>query len=76
MAMAKKRTWFRKLRKEKGFTQESLAKAVGKSAVYIRMIENGTFTPGRDTMFALASCLETTAESLFSDYFESYHKKR
>lgn len=68
--MAHKRKAFYQRRKSKGFTQEMLAKSVGKSTVYIRMIENGTFTPGRDTMFNLATHLDSTVEELFPDFFE------
>lgn len=65
-----KRDVFKQKRVAKGLTQQKLASLVGKSQVYIRMIENGTFTPGRDTMFALATALDASVEELFPDYFE------
>jgi hypothetical protein len=34
------------------------------------MIENGTFTPGRDLMFKLSKYFGHPAEKLFPDYFE------
>lgn len=71
--MAQVRSAFRDKRKMKGLTQAKLASLADKSTVYIRMIENGTFTPGRDTMFLLASILDSTVEELFSDYFAKLH---
>lgn len=67
--MKKKRELFSQLRKEKG-TQAKVAKENGISVVYVRMIENGTFTPGRDLMFQFERYFETPVEKLFSDYFE------
>lgn len=67
--MAQVRMSFREQRKLKGLTQAQLATKANKSTVYIRMIENGTFTPGRDTMFQLAFILDSTVEELFPDYF-------
>jgi transcriptional regulator with XRE-family HTH domain len=66
--MVNKRELFQKLRKAKG-TQAEVAKQNGISAVYLRMIENGTFTPGRDLMFRLANYFESPVEILFPDYF-------
>ncbi|MCY8384876.1 helix-turn-helix transcriptional regulator [Bacillus haynesii] len=43
--MTNKRQYFSECRKAKG-TQEYVAKENGISTVYLRMIENGTFTPG------------------------------
>ncbi|WP_438497113.1 helix-turn-helix transcriptional regulator [Paenibacillus sp. IHBB 3054] len=67
--MKKKRVRFTELRKQKG-TQAKVAEANNISNVYLRMIENGTFTPGRDLMFRLANYFEEPAESLFPDFFE------
>jgi len=35
------------------------------------MIENGTFTPGRDLMFQLSAYFNEPVEKLFPDYFEN-----
>lgn len=67
--MTKKRELLSKLRKSKG-TQAVVASQNGISTVYLRMIENGTFTPGRDLMFKLSSYFGEPAECLFPDYFE------
>jgi len=48
-----KRELFSQLRKKKG-TQAKVASENGISTVYLRMIENGTYTPGRDLMFRLS----------------------
>lgn len=66
-----KRELLRRLRKEKG-TQAKVANELGISAVYLRMIENGTFTPGRDLMFRISSYFGTPVEDLFPDYFEKH----
>ncbi len=66
--VTKKRQYFSKCRKAKG-TQEYVAKENGISTVYLRMIENGTFTPGRDLMFRLCYYFDQPADKLFPDYF-------
>ncbi|SEU32564.1 helix-turn-helix transcriptional regulator [Paenibacillus sp. NFR01] len=67
--MGNKRERFTQLRKQKG-TQAKVAADNGISNVYLRMIENGTFTPGRDLMFRLAGYFDEPADSLFPDYFK------
>lgn len=68
--MGKKRELFSHLRKTKG-TQSKVAGDNNISVVYLRMIENGTFTPGRDLMFQLANYFDRPIEELFPDYFKS-----
>jgi len=68
--MTKKRQYFANCRKAKG-TQKYVAKENGISAVYLRMIENGTYTPGRDLMFRLCNYFDQPAEKLFPDYFNN-----
>jgi len=67
--MANKRVLLSRLRKSKG-TQSKVAEENGISTVYLRMIENGTFTPGRDLMFKLSIYFGEPPENLFPDYFE------
>lgn len=69
--MKKKRELFSELRKKKG-TQAKVAADNEISEVYVRMIENGTFTPGRDLMFRLATYFNTDVTELFADYFKKY----
>jgi len=69
--MSKKRERFKECRKIKG-TQSYVANEMGISTVYLRMIENGTFTPGRDLMFKFSSYFNTPLEELFSDYFNQF----
>ncbi|WKL02451.1 helix-turn-helix transcriptional regulator [Paenibacillus amylolyticus] len=64
-----KRQFFSDCRKHKG-TQAKVAQDNKISTVYVRMIENGTFTPGRDLMFQLSNYFGHPAEKLFPDYFE------
>lgn len=66
--MTKKRIFFAQCRKAKG-TQAKVAADNDISTVYLRMIENGTFTPGRDLMFKLEKYFNQPAEKLFPDYF-------
>ncbi|MGF9644079.1 helix-turn-helix transcriptional regulator [Paenibacillus sp. MABNS29] len=73
-----KRQFFSECRKQKG-TQAKVAEDNNISTVYVRMIENGTFTPGRDLMFRLSKYFVQPAEKLFPDYFEGFlviQKKR
>jgi transcriptional regulator with XRE-family HTH domain len=67
--MANKREHLQQLRKRKG-TQSKVAAENGISTVYLRMIENGTFTPGRDLMFKLSNYFGESPEGLFPDYFQ------
>lgn len=66
--MEKKRYHFRVCRKTKG-TQAEVAFALGISTVYLRMIENGTFKPGRDLMIRIANYFNEPLELLFPDLF-------
>lgn len=65
-----KRELFYTCRKSKG-TQSRVASDLGISTVYVRMIENGTFTPGRDLMFKFSEYFGEPVESLFPDYFDN-----
>lgn len=65
-----KRKLFYQCRKSKG-TQSLVASELGISTVYVRMIENGTFTPGRDLMFKISNYFEKPVEELFPDYFDN-----
>ncbi|CDX01254.1 Helix-turn-helix [Desulfitobacterium hafniense] len=65
--MIKKRLFFSECRKKKG-TQKTVAKDLGISEVYVRMIENGTFSPGRDLMFKIARYFSEPIEKLFPDF--------
>ncbi|MCM1564888.1 MAG: helix-turn-helix domain-containing protein [Dehalobacter sp.] len=64
--MSAKREYFSECRKKKG-TQGQVALEVGISKVYLRMIENGTFMPGRDLMFRLCNYFGEPLEKLFPD---------
>ncbi|MNC08861.1 helix-turn-helix protein [compost metagenome] len=66
--MAMKRKLFRECRKQIG-TQSLVASELEISTVYLRMIENGTFTPGRDLMFRISQRFGKPERELFPDYF-------
>jgi len=65
----KKRATFSECRKLKG-SQSSVAEQLGISTVYVRMIENGIHTPGRDLMFRFSEYFGRPVEELFPDYFD------
>ncbi|SLJ92782.1 MULTISPECIES: helix-turn-helix transcriptional regulator [unclassified Paenibacillus] len=67
--MAAKRSLFRQCREQIG-SQALVASELKISTVYVRMIENGTFTPGRDLMFRIAQHFGKTEKELFPDYFD------
>lgn len=67
--MSNKRVLLSEIRKKKG-TQKFVADQIGISQVYLRMIENGTFTPGRDLMFRISKYFGESIQDLFPDYFQ------
>lgn len=66
--MIKKRHFFSDCRKKKG-TQAKVAKDLGISTVYVRLIESGTFKPGRDLMIRISIYFGEPLEKLFPDIF-------
>ncbi|MGQ9596389.1 MAG: helix-turn-helix domain-containing protein [Thermodesulfobacteriota bacterium] len=63
---------FRKLREEKGVTQEQLAKALGyKNNSYITRIESGDFLPSKDKLKKMAKILKVSFSHLDSFLFEA-----
>ncbi|EHQ92102.1 helix-turn-helix transcriptional regulator [Desulfosporosinus youngiae] len=71
--MQKRRNFFSACRKKKG-KQKEVAKDLGISEVYVRMIENGTFNPGRDLMFKMSRYFDEPIEILFPDLYGSREK--
>ena len=67
---SKKREFFSDCRKKTG-TQKKVASDLGISTVYLRMIENGTFIPGRDLMFKMNKYFGQPIEKIFPDLFEN-----
>ncbi|PJN53629.1 hypothetical protein PAEVO_03490 [Paenibacillus sp. GM2FR] len=65
-----KRELLKKCRKSKG-SQSLVASELGISTVYVRMIENGTYTPGRDLMFKFSNYFGEPVEELFPDFFDN-----
>ena len=56
----------RALRKEKGISQEDLARRCGVSRQTINAIENNKYDPTLQLAFALARTLGTTVDALFA----------
>jgi len=64
--------FLRKLRKERGITQEKLAKALGyKNNSYIARIERGDFLPAKDKLKKIAKVLKVPFKELDSLLFEA-----
>jgi len=63
---------FRKIREEKGVTQEELAKSLGyKNNSYIARIERGDFLPSRENLKKMAKVLKVSFSYLDSLLFEA-----
>lgn len=56
----------REKRKEKGLSQEELAKQCGVSRQTINAVENNKYDPTLGLAFALAKALNTTVDALFN----------
>lgn len=59
----------RKARKQKDLTQEQLSEKCGISAAYLGNIERGTRKLSVETLFALASSLDVSTDSLLIDSY-------
>jgi putative transcriptional regulator len=55
----------RRLRTERGLSQQQLAQALGVSRQTINSIEKGRYTPSLPLAIALARYFETTVEEVF-----------
>mgnify|MGYP001222861175 CR=1 FL=1 len=55
----------RRLRTERGLSQQQLAQAMGVSRQTINSIEKGRYTPSLPLAIALARYFETTVEEVF-----------
>lgn len=53
------------IRKEKGISQEALAKMVGTDQSHISRIEKSHIEPGVNLAYSIARALDTTVEELF-----------
>ena len=61
----------REIRKEKGYTQETLAFECGLDRTYISLLELNVNSPSHDTLFALCSALDISL-SAFAIRIESH----
>lgn len=55
----------KQIRKQKGITQEELAKAIGITRPYLSDIERGVKTPGGDIIIKIANYLQLPVEEIF-----------
>ncbi len=61
------RVLMRKLRREKGLTQQELAEKAGIGQSYICKIEKGTFEPSLATLGRISKVLGTTTKELIKE---------
>lgn len=65
----------RKLRKEKGLTQENLARVIGKNESTIGRFESGFLLPNAEEIYLLCNELEINEYELFNSYNELMNKE-
>lgn len=53
-------------------SRDLVSSELGISKVYLRMLENGTFKPGRDLMLKISKYYKKPPEVLFPDLFEDH----
>lgn len=58
-------------REKKGYTQETLAEAVGISASHLSALERGIKYPSVETLGLIIHALEVSADEIFRDFLES-----
>ena len=58
-----------KKRNEKQLTQKQVAEVLNISAIYVRKIEKGDRTPGRDVLFKFEKLYATPVRDLFPELF-------
>lgn len=65
-----------KYRELLGYSQESLAEAIGCSAIFISFMERGEKNPSLDTLIKLANALEISTDILLGGELSSYNTAR
>ncbi len=65
----------RELRKEKGYTQETLALECGLDRTYISLLELGSNSPTLDTILAVCRALDTPL-SVFAVRIEAHLRRK
>lgn len=70
------RTELLRLRHKHELTQQELAEKLGISTVYVRKLEKGVVSPGRETLVKYERFFEVDMKELFPDiFFDPYDKK-
>ena len=64
----------KKLRKKKGYTQQTFSEAIGLSNNYLSQIERGGSTPRMDKFVAIINTLECSADDIFCDVIDYGYK--
>lgn len=75
MSPLNRRHRLQKLRAARGYSQETLARAIGKTSNSISRIERGVIDPALDTAFRIAKALDTTVEKLFPELIRTSFTK-
>jgi transcriptional regulator with XRE-family HTH domain len=65
----------KKLRKEKGLTQQELADEIGLHITHLSRIENGHLTPSLDVFKKLAAIYDVSTDFLLNEAEENYDVK-
>ena len=68
--MPRGRIWFKRTRKEKGFTQEELAAKIGVTRQHIGLIENGVVAPSVEVAKKIAAVLDFNWTKFFEEVSE------
>lgn len=63
-------------RTKRKMSRALVAESLGISEVYVRMIENGTVKPGRDTMIRFSEFFEIGLKTLFPEFFLRMNDKK
>lgn len=61
----------RRVRRERGLSQEALAAATGLSANFVGEMERGLKAPGLGVIVRLARALDTSVQELLADFTEA-----
>ena len=61
----------KKLRQQKGLTQDNLAERIGCNTSHISNIENNYTKPSLNALLAIANSLDTSVDALLSNQYEN-----
>ena len=64
------------LRKQKGYTQETLSEALNISAHYMSALERGQYNIKPQLLVAIMNTLNCTADDVFCDVIDTGHRRK